>query len=323
MKKPLFVLFIVLMFSFTISCSRNQYQRQPPIAGVESSVNKDGDVEKVRVTADNVNIRTGCSPTTSVVQSTKKNDSFDVVSKVSDWFAVKLPDNRIGFIPQGQCTPIVGDDRRSEMTPSSAGTTPQIPSNMGTTLQTPSNAGTIQQQVPSLIGMTPSAPLTTGIAPRIPSTAGTTPNTNTTPAPKTPAAQTNSTTLTSMEQQMVTLINQERSQNNLPALQVDTQVTNVARVKAQDMIDNNYFSHNSPKYGSPFDMMKSFGVHYVKAGENIAGNQTVQKAHEALMNSPGHRENILSPDYTHIGIGIKQGGQYGNMFTQMFLSKPK
>jgi uncharacterized YkwD family protein len=126
-----------------------------------------------------------------------------------------------------------------------------------------------------------------------------------------------------MEQQMITLVNQARSQNNLPALQVDMQVTNVARVKAQDMIDNNYFSHNSPKYGSPFDMMKSFGVHYVKAGENIAGNQTVQNAHNALMNSPGHRENILSPDYTHIGIGIKQGGQYGNMFSQMFVSKPK
>ncbi|MDF2674400.1 MAG: hypothetical protein K0R09_2668, partial [Clostridiales bacterium] len=107
MKKPLFVLILVLIFSFTISCSRNQYQRQQPIAGVESSVNKDGDIEKVRVTADNANIRTGCSPTTPVVQSTNKNDSFDVVSKVSDWFAVKLPDNRIGFIPQGQCTPIV------------------------------------------------------------------------------------------------------------------------------------------------------------------------------------------------------------------------
>jgi uncharacterized protein YkwD len=89
------------------------------------------------------------------------------------------------------------------------------------------------------------------------------------------------------------------------------------------MIDNNYFSHNSPTYGSPFDMMKSFNINYVQGGENIAGNRDVPAAHEALMNSPGHRKNILSPDFTHIGIGIQGGGQYGNMFTQMFISKPQ
>lgn len=280
MKKLFYILSLVLIFSFTISCMQNQNRRQQPIAGVESSISEDGDIQRVKVTADNANIRTGCSPYTPVVQSTNKNDSFDVVSKVQDWFAVKMPNNQIGFIPQGQCKPIVVDDNRPEITPSTA----------GGGVQPPSPAGTAQK-------------------------AG--------GPPKTPTAQTNSTSLTSMEQQMVTLINQARAQNNLPALQVDTQVTNVARVKAQDMIDNNYFSHNSPKYGSPFDMMKSFGVHFVKAGENIAGNQTVQAAHNALMNSPGHRENILSPDYTHIGIGIKQGGQYGNMFSQMFVSKPK
>lgn len=295
MKKPLNILTLVLMFSFTISCSQipNQNQRQQPIAGVESSVSETGDIQRIKVTADNANVRTGCSPSTPVIQPTNKNDNFDVVSQVGDWFAVKLPDNQIGFLPQGQCKPIVADDKRPEIAPGAAGGTapsPVTPGAPGTTTNTPSTTGIPQK-----------TPVTT----------------------KTPTTQANSTSLTSMEQQMVTLINQARSQNNLPALQVDMQVTNVARVKAQDMIDNNYFSHNSPKYGSPFDMMKSFGVHFVKAGENIAGNQTVDKAHNALMNSPGHRENILSPDYTHIGIGIKQGGQYGNMFSQMFVSKPK
>lgn len=122
---------------------------------------------------------------------------------------------------------------------------------------------------------------------------------------------------------MVQLVNKARAENNLPALKVDTELANVARIKSQDMIDNNYFSHNSPTYGSPFDMMKDFGINYVQAGENIAGNQDVQKAHDALMNSPGHRKNILSPDFTHIGIGIRKGGQYGNMYTQMFISKPQ
>ncbi len=310
LKKPIFVFTLVLILSFTISCSQNQNRRQQPIAGVESSVSESGEVQRIKVTADNANIRTGCSPTAPVVQSTNKNDSYDVVSKVSDWFAVKLPSNQIGFIPQGQVKPIVVDDNRPEMPPAAAGATPQGPTTGGTSPQTP-----------SLLGVTPPIPSTTGITPQTPSTTGTTPQT--TPAPKTPTTQANSTSLTSMEQQMITLVNQARSQNNLPALQVDMQVTNVARVKAQDMIDNNYFSHNSPKYGSPFDMMKSFGVHYVKAAENIAGNQNVQNAHNAFMNSPGHRQNILNPDYTHIGIGIKQGGQYGNMFSQMFVSKPK
>ncbi|AQS11472.1 cysteine-rich secretory protein family protein [Clostridium saccharobutylicum] len=148
-------------------------------------------------------------------------------------------------------------------------------------------------------------------------------NTTSSTIPKTPTAQTNSDTLTSQEQEMLDLINQARTQNNVPPLEIDMQVTNVARIKAQDMIDNNYFSHSSPKYGSPFDMLKSFGISYVKAGENIAGNHDVQDAHNSLMNSPGHRRNILDPNFTHIGIGIKNGSSYGNMFSQMFVSKPK
>lgn len=140
---------------------------------------------------------------------------------------------------------------------------------------------------------------------------------------KTPTTQTNAGSLSTQEQEMLKLVNEARAQNNLPALKIDMELSNVARIKSQDMIDNNYFSHNSPKYGSPFDMMKAFNINYVKAGENIAGNQQVKTAHNSLMNSPGHRKNILSPDFTHIGIGIKKGGTYGNMFTQMFISKPQ
>ncbi|WP_059103981.1 CAP domain-containing protein [Shouchella shacheensis] len=124
--------------------------------------------------------------------------------------------------------------------------------------------------------------------------------------------------ITAEEQQMVDSVNQERQQAGLAPLHVDTQLTEVARVKAQDMIDNNYFSHNSPTYGSPFDMMDQFGVQYNTAGENLAGNQTVDAAHQALMNSQGHRENILSSNYTEVGIGIVDGGPYGKMFVQLF-----
>jgi uncharacterized YkwD family protein len=137
------------------------------------------------------------------------------------------------------------------------------------------------------------------------------------PAPKPPAVP----SLSADEQRMVDLVNAERAKQGLPALVADLDLSKVARVKSQDMIAKNYFSHQSPTYGSPFDMMKQFGITYTAAGENIACNQTVEKAHEALMNSAGHRANILSKDYTHIGIGIADGGPCGKMFTQMFIRR--
>ncbi|WP_260412527.1 CAP domain-containing protein [Alkalihalobacillus sp. TS-13] len=124
--------------------------------------------------------------------------------------------------------------------------------------------------------------------------------------------------LTADEQQMVDLVNQEREKAGLKPLEVDPELTKMARAKSKDMIDNNYFSHDSPTYGSPFDMMKQFGIEYNTAGENIAGNSSVEGAHTSLMNSDGHRKNILGSQYTKIGIGIVDGGPYGKMFSQEF-----
>ncbi|MCG9968968.1 CAP domain-containing protein [Pelotomaculum terephthalicicum JT] len=120
------------------------------------------------------------------------------------------------------------------------------------------------------------------------------------------------------EQQMLDLVNQERSKAGLQPLQMDPALVKLARMKAQDMIDKNYFSHTSPTYGSPFDMMKSAGVQYRYAGENLAGASTVGSAHTNLMNSSGHRANILNANYTKVGIGVVSGGPYGKMFVQMF-----
>lgn len=148
------------------------------------------------------------------------------------------------------------------------------------------------------------------------------------PTPKPPVPQPNPTPapepaegLSAEERQMIDLVNAARQQAGLQPLIADAKLSQVARLKSQDMVDNNYFSHQSPTYGSPFDMMKQFGITYSSAGENIACNQTVQAAHVALMNSPGHRDNILKSTYTHIGIGIVDGGQCGKMFTQQFISK--
>lgn len=148
-----------------------------------------------------------------------------------------------------------------------------------------------------------------------------TPQTSTPTQQTTPQTQTTSAGLTAAEQQMLNLVNQERAKAGLNPLQADAQLTKLARMKSQDMINKGYFSHNSPTYGSPFDMMKAYGVSYRTAGENIAGNQSVQAAHTALMNSSGHRANILNANYTHVGIGIVEGGPYGMMFTQMFVGR--
>ncbi|QAY68617.1 hypothetical protein ET464_19225 [Paenibacillus protaetiae] len=121
--------------------------------------------------------------------------------------------------------------------------------------------------------------------------------------------------MSDFQSQVVQLVNQERQKAGLPALQADALLTKVATAKAKDMNDNHYFDHNSPTYGSPFNMMSSFGVTYSYAGENIAsGQQTPAAVMEAWMNSQGHRDNILSKNFTKIGVGYVNG-QWVQEFT--------
>lgn len=125
--------------------------------------------------------------------------------------------------------------------------------------------------------------------------------------------------LTRDEALMLELINQERVKAGLKSLKIHPELTETARLKGQDMVNNNYFSHYSPVYGSPFQMMTSAGIRYSYAGENLAGAPTVERAHQALMNSPGHRANILNPNFTHIGIGVVESRTFGKIFVQMFI----
>nr|WP_174733696.1 SafA/ExsA family spore coat assembly protein [Mesobacillus harenae] len=127
---------------------------------------------------------------------------------------------------------------------------------------------------------------------------------------------------TSIEVQVIQLTNQERSKNGLKPLASNWELSRVARYKSADMRDKNYFAHNSPTYGDPFQMMKSFGITYRRAAENIAaGQRTPQEVVQAWMNSPGHRKNILDPNLTQIGVGYVKGGSYGHYWTQMFITK--
>jgi uncharacterized protein YkwD len=122
------------------------------------------------------------------------------------------------------------------------------------------------------------------------------------------------------ERQLFDLVNQERAQRGLAALQWDDRLVPVARAHSEEMFKLKYFGHQSPVAGSPFDRLAAAGITYTRAGENLAYAQSVAIAHRALMDSPGHRENILRPEFTRIGIGVINAGAYGRMFTQLFIT---
>ncbi len=131
----------------------------------------------------------------------------------------------------------------------------------------------------------------------------------------------NGNSLTADEKEVFDLINAKRTAAGLFALKIDAELQNVARAKAEDMVKNNYFSHTSPTYGSPFDMMKSFGVSYKTAGENIAGNSSNTGAVNAWMNSEGHKANILNSSFNYTGVAVVKSSKYGKIFVQMFIGK--
>ena len=116
------------------------------------------------------------------------------------------------------------------------------------------------------------------------------------------------TSASAQQQEMLGYINTARAQANLSPLTLDSRLCKGAYLKSQDMAVNGYFSHISPTYGSPFDMMKNLGITYRTAAENIARNSSVLAAHNAFMNSSGHRANILNPAFTKIGLGFYQNG---------------
>ena len=140
-----------------------------------------------------------------------------------------------------------------------------------------------------------------------------------TPDNETSKPDTNVSTQTQFENRVLELVNVERQKAGLNALQMDESVRNVARLKSEDMRVNKYFDHTSPSYGSPFDMLKKFGISYKSAGENIAqGYSTPEAVVNGWMNSSGHRANILNASFTHMGVGYDANGHY---WTQMFIGK--
>ena len=120
------------------------------------------------------------------------------------------------------------------------------------------------------------------------------------------------------EEEMLRLLNEERVSRGFEPVVMDKRLRELARDYSKDMFQRGYFSHYNPEGLSPFDRMEQYGISYLYAGENLALAPSVELAHQGLMNSPGHRANILSPNFKRIGIGVMSGGIYGKMFSQEF-----
>lgn len=250
------------------------------------------------VTASALNMRQGPATSFPVVCVLKKGQTVKVFGKLGDWYAVYEPSKGcVGVVSSKYVKPVGTTTPSKTPAPAPKPTTPK---------PTPTPAPTPAP--------TPTVPTPTVPTPTTPSTPEKT--TPSTPAPSTPQAG-----VTQDEQTILDLVNKARAEAGLGPLQFDMELVKVARLKAQDMVQNNYFSHQSPTYGSPFDMMKQFGISFKTAGENIAGNQTAQKAFEAWMNSEGHRKNILNGSFNYTGIGVVSSPTYGLMLVQMFVGR--
>jgi len=146
------------------------------------------------------------------------------------------------------------------------------------------------------------------------------PNNNAPSAPSDSTSPSNS----NFEKKVAELVNVERQKNGLPALYLDTAISNVARMKSKDMADNNYFGHQSPTYGSAGEMLLKFGITWSAWGENIAsGQKSPEDVVSQWMNSPSHRENILSPNFAFIGVGYCTNSSGKTFWTQMFTNDEK
>ncbi|TCL60290.1 uncharacterized protein YkwD [Hydrogenispora ethanolica] len=125
--------------------------------------------------------------------------------------------------------------------------------------------------------------------------------------------------LTREEQELVLLINQERSHTGLPELEIDPILVKLAQAKSRDMVSENYFGHISERLGTVYDQLKRAGYVYQAVAENLTGAPNYRKAHARLMSSSSHRGNLLNPRFTRIGVGIVKGGPFGEMITEILV----
>ena len=241
------------------------------------------------ITANEVNLRTGPATTFDIICKLKKDQKVTVMGKLGDWYAVYVGGTgNVGSVSSHYLK-----------------------------LDKPKNTTSTKQVI------TPKK--TTGASSKNNKTESKSTATNKTNTVSSSNISTKSTVvqevkdITKDEQALFDLVNKAREEEGLKPLQFDAGLVKIARLKAKDMKDNNYFSHTSKYYGTPFDMMKKYGVKFTTAGENIAGNQSVEKVVKAWLKEDGN--NIYNDKFTYTGIGIADSPTYGKLFVQLFIKK--
>lgn len=265
------------------------------------------------------NFRSKPSTTSTVISVLAKNTAVKMVGEVSNFYIVQLGNNQIGYVSKDYV-------KSSSSAPTGASTyeniTAKIVSVTGDNVNLRRGPGTNFSAITKLkkgtkikaIGKINNFYLvvtennTLGMISKdyidLTGTSGTTTSSG--------------TQGTENEEYVLKLINEYREKNGVPKLTMGSKLLKIARLKADDMVNQNYFSHSSPKYGSPFEMMKNYGLSYKVAGENIAGNPSLEGAVNSWINSSTHRENLLSSSYNYAGIGIAKSSVYGYIVVAMF-----
>ena len=247
---------------------------------------------------DNINVRSGPNAASPIATNLNKGDVVKVVGKLNGWYVVNVPNtSKVGCISPNYANLYSPEPASTKPAPTKPIPTTTSP----TTPKTPTATG--EQK-------TPTNPTGTQKSPAAPSGAPTGTN-----------APTGTGTLSSQGSRILQLANAERAKVGAKPLKSNTELNKLATMKSKDIVEKNYFSHQSPTYGSPFDMMKTYGISYMYAGENLAINSDADKAHNAWMNSEGHKKNLLNPDFTELGVGLYPKGNGSYAYTQMFIGK--
>jgi uncharacterized YkwD family protein len=254
------------------------------------------DYSAATVTVSRLNVREGPSTSFPSICKLEKGQAVTVIGKLGDWYAVYTASDGIVGAVDGRYILL------SEADPATV------------TVSNPDEV-TVEASKNKTDGKTNEKTIDKSKEKAVPNT---TPKT--TPAKgATPAAI--NADLSQDEQKLLELVNKARAAEGLEQLTIDENLMKVAREKAKDMTVNSYFSHQSPTYGSPFDMMRQFDNVFKSAGENIAGNKTVEGAFKAWMASDSHKKNILNSGFKVTGIGIESSDTYGKVFVQQFIGR--
>lgn len=281
MRKKIVLLIAALFFAITSVLGVSV--TKPKSVTAASTFEKVNFINGV-VTASELNVRQGPAQKFPVVCVLKKGQSVKVFGKITGWYAV--------YEPGAGCVGAVSSDY-VKMTGAMGKAPAKAPAK--SPAKAPAKAP-VQKQTPA------KKPVAQNPAP--------------------PANNQGETQgATKEDQTLLNLVNKARADAGVGSLSFDMELMKVARLKAKDMVDNNYFAHQSPTYGSPFDMMRQFGISFKTAGENIAGNQTVEGAFDAWMKSEGHRKNILNGNFNYCGFGIVTSPTYGKVLVQQFIGK--